>query len=120
MLCSANSKKCLMACVKSQALFVLLVMSHSVSAQKLATLQVIFDHPCPSAGIEIPVSTDVDAITHLPDSALTTFYIEGKKRTPVAFQIESGVYGRILTWLVQDSRHDLRFEFHTTCVSPVR
>src|SRR5690606_4296115 len=52
--------------VKYQALLLLLAVSYSSAAQKIATLEVSFDRP--PAGISVPVSVDLDAITHTTDS----------------------------------------------------
>lgn len=101
-------RKCLSTCRKSQALALLVAASMPATAQTtLATLEVVLDRP--SVGIEIPVSIDVDAVTHLPDSALGLIQIQGKMRTPVAFQIDN-TDDRKITWLVNDTDKNLRFE----------
>ena len=54
----------------------------------IATLQV--DVPQPTNGMSAPASTNLDAITFLPDSVLTLVKVDGGKRTPVPFQITNG------------------------------
>jgi len=98
--------------VKYQALLLLLAVSYSSAAQKIATLEVSFDRP--PAGISVPVSVDLDAITHTTDSALSLVQVAGSKRTPVRFQIDHGLQERRLTWLVSDANKNARFELLAT------
>lgn len=87
--------------IKRSRTFIILILMAATSsrAQVLATLRIELDHP--SAGIEIPVHTMLDPITHLPDSELSLVEIQGKKRIPVSFQVDTAPQ-RKLTWLVSD------------------
>lgn len=67
-------------------------------AQKIAVLEAALSTP--AQGLDVPVSTNLDAITFLPDSVITLVEIQGNKRTPVAFQIEQG-HSRILHWIIK-------------------
>lgn len=96
-----------MTCRQSRALFLLLVMTMPVNAQKLASLEVVLDHPL--AGIEIPVHTRLDDITHLPDTILSLVQVQGKRKVPVPFQIKAGAE-RELIWMVNDRDKNLKFE----------
>jgi hypothetical protein len=66
-------------------------------SQKIATLEVVLDKP--SAGLEIPVCTDLDAITYLPDSAIILSEVTRTGKNQVPFQIEAG-FPRKLHWVV--------------------
>lgn len=79
-------------------LFLLLTVTAATAAagQPLATLRV--DLAKPMDGLEIPVSTDLDAITFLPDSALQLISLPDNKNVP--FQVEQNDH-RILYWLVE-------------------
>jgi hypothetical protein len=71
--------------------------------RELATLQVAL--PYPTAGISqvvIPLSTNLDALTLLPDSALEMVEVRGVARVLVPIQIEHGPR-RELHWLAQPS-----------------
>src|SRR5690606_33115049 len=83
------------------ALCAMMAMVVPMRAQQLATLEVSLDYP--SAGILVPVHVTLDAITTAPDSLLTLVEIQGRKKVPVPFQVETGT-ARTLTWLVPDSR----------------
>lgn len=105
-LCS-NIRKCLLASLKSQALIILFGMSVQVSAQKIATLEIVLDQP--TAGLVIPVNVNLDAVTHLPDSALSLVQVKGKERIPIHFQVDAGPR-RELTCFVNSNERQLRFE----------
>jgi hypothetical protein len=66
-------------------------------SQKIATLEVVLDKP--SAGLEIPVCTDLDAITYLPDSVITLSEVTKSGRNSIPFQIEAGS-PRKIHWVV--------------------
>ncbi len=83
------------------ALCAMMAMVVPMRAQQLATLEVSLDYP--SAGILVPVHVTLDAITTAPDSLLTLVEIQGRKKVPVPFQVETGT-ARTLTWLVPDTR----------------
>ena len=68
----------------------------AANAQALARLQANLSRP--SQDLEIPVTTDLDAITFLSDSALQLVTIPGNQ--PVPFQVEQNEH-RILHWLVE-------------------
>src|SRR5690606_35896406 len=91
----------------SRALVIILSMTPPAIAQKLATLEVVVGgNP---AGITIPVSTNLDGITHVAVDELALHKIEGSKRTAVPFQVNNG-RERTLTWLVSDKEKSQRFE----------
>jgi hypothetical protein len=66
--------------------------------QKIATLEVTL--PAPANGMEIPASTNLDAITFLPDSVLSLVEINGAGKQPVVFQVQPGMH-RTLYWMVK-------------------
>ena len=107
MTCYSNIERCLLTSLKSQALIILLSMSLQVSAQKIATLEVVLDQP--TAGLFIPANINLDAVTHLPDSALTLVQVKGEEKIPVDFQVEA-TRERELTWFVKSNEKTLRFE----------
>src|SRR5260221_11200438 len=78
---------------------VLFTNSH---AQKIATLEVELTKS--ANGVNVPVSTNLDAITFLPDSVLNLVKVNGNKRIPVAFQISEGKE-RMLTWMIQPGKN---------------
>lgn len=91
----------------SRALVIILSMTPPAIAQKLATLEVVVGgNP---ADITIPVSTNLDGITHVAVDELALHKIEGSKRTAVPFQVNNG-RERTLTWLVSDKEKSQRFE----------
>jgi hypothetical protein len=69
-----------------------------VSAQRVATFEVLLDKP--TNGLSIPAKTDLDAVTFLPDSLLSLAEVRGNKRIPVPYQIETTDH-RVLHWLVE-------------------
>lgn len=76
---------------------VLVVVAH---AQGIATFRTT------TTGKEkfnIPMQTDLDAITQLPDSSLQLVEIRNGKKMPVPFQVTSTVNGRSLYWLIAPS-----------------
>jgi len=62
-----------------------IAVTTKINAQKIATFDV--DLSKATNGLEVPVSTDLDAITFLSDSALNLVEVKGNKRNPVPFQI---------------------------------
>lgn len=50
--------------------------------------------------IKAPVYIDLDTLTHLPDSSLVLYKVNGNKKVSIPFQIEHG-YHRFLWWLVK-------------------
>ena len=85
--------------MRVQALAFFACITMTCYAQKIATLEIELGHP--ATGISVPVQLNLDEITHLPAADLNLFEIQGKKRTPVVFQVESGTT-RKLTWLADD------------------
>lgn len=67
-------------------------------SQKIATLEVNLTKQ--TFGLEIPVSINLNDITHIPDSLLNLYEIKGEKRIATPFQIEQG-YPRKLYWIVE-------------------
>ena len=102
----SNIRKCLLTSLKSQAVIILSGMSLHVSAQKIASLEVVLDRP---AEVAIPAHINLDAVTHLPDSNLALVQVQGKERIPVDFQIAANPQ-RELTWFVKSKPGKLRFE----------
>jgi hypothetical protein len=93
---------------KSRAFLLLFLgMSLSMSAQRIATLDVILDQS--TAGVEVPVATSLDAITHDSDSMLSLYMLKGKEMIAVPFQIAVGSE-RQLVWLVNGEKGTLRFQ----------
>ena len=74
------------------------LLSTTITAQKIATIEV--ELTSSTNGIDVPVKTDLNALTFLHDSTLNLVAIEGNRRTPVPFQIESGET-RLLHWIVK-------------------
>ncbi|NML64642.1 hypothetical protein HHL22_05435 [Hymenobacter sp. RP-2-7] len=66
------------------------------AAQRLATLTVTLARP--TGGLAIPLSTSLDALTLLPDSALQLVEVRGGARTVVPLQVERRPE-RVLHWL---------------------
>lgn len=73
-------------------------------AQKIAMLEVELNNA--NSELEIPVQTDLNAITFLSDTALSLIEVQGDKRSSVPFQIEDGEQ-RTLYWLIHpnENRH---------------
>lgn len=69
----------------------------SVRAQEIATLEVVLDKP--SAGMEIPVSINLDELTYLPDSVLALHEITSSGKSEIPFQVEAGA-SRTLHWII--------------------
>ncbi|MGB8489496.1 MAG: PmoA family protein, partial [Bacteroidales bacterium] len=83
------------------ALLVLICLpAMNASSQKIATL--VVELPKPAAGLDIPVSLDLQDITFLSDTLLALYEVEGSSRTEVPFQSEQGISRRI-HWLVAGS-----------------
>ncbi|OFY65162.1 MAG: hypothetical protein A2V64_11060 [Bacteroidetes bacterium RBG_13_43_22] len=81
--------------------FLLLIMINllavSIHSQKIASFEVRLSQP--AYGLDIPVSSDLDAVTFISDTVLNLYEIKGRNRIPVAFQIEQGDRRR-LHWMV--------------------
>lgn len=103
-----------MTCIKSQAPVIFMVMSMTVNAQKLASLEVQFSGS--PSGLHIPVHTELDDITHLSDIMLSLVQIQGQKRIPVPFQVVNGPQRRLI-WMVNDKDKNLHFELTKTSSS---
>ena len=87
------------------SVFVAILFTNSVTAQKIATLQVT------TKGTEkyvIPMQTNLDAITLLPDSVLYLQEISAGKKQSVPYQIETTTNSRILNWIVNPSQQKTR------------
>ncbi len=80
-------------------LFCLCVFAMS-RAQKIASFEVNPTHV--SNGIQMPVSVDLDAVTFLPDSVLQLVEVQGSKRIPVPYQVQS-TGKRVLYWQVDQT-----------------
>lgn len=81
------------------------IFANSAGAQRIATLQVT------TKGTEnyaIPMQTNLDAITLLPDSVLRLQEISAGKKQSVPFQIETTANARIINWLVSPSKQKVR------------
>lgn len=92
---------------KSRVAFLFFLgMSLSMSAQKVATLEVILDQS--TTGLEVPVATSLDVITHDSDSTLSLYQLKGKEMIAVPFQIAAG-NDRQLVWLVAGEKGTVRF-----------
>ncbi len=77
-------------------MFFCLLISN-IRSQTLATLEVVLDRP--AAGLNIPVSINLDEVTMLSDTLLVLNEIREGAKKMVSFQIEAGET-RKLTWLV--------------------
>lgn len=75
-------------------------LSITVTAQKVATLEV--DLPEPTNGLDIPVCINLDEITYISDTLLSLFEVKGDKRSRIPYQIEPGEE-RLLYWVVTGS-----------------
>lgn len=67
-------------------------------AQKIATLEVVLNEP--GSELDVPVKTDLNAITFLSDTALSLVKVDGDKRSAVPFQSVDGEQ-RTLYWLIE-------------------
>ncbi|HYG19791.1 MAG TPA: PmoA family protein [Ohtaekwangia sp.] len=83
--------------IRNLILLLIFNMTIDTTAQTLATLEV--EMPVASHGISVPVRTDLDQITFLPDAALVLHEIKAGKKVPVAFQIDQGDQ-RWLYWTI--------------------
>ncbi|TDN40318.1 hypothetical protein E4631_11780 [Hymenobacter sp. UV11] len=81
-------------------LALLIIVSSPAGAQRLATLRVAL--PYPTGGLAIPLSTSLDALTLLPDSAVQLVEVRGAARLVVPIQVEPGS-ARVLHWLAAPS-----------------
>lgn len=76
---------------------VLQLLSWPLFAQDIATLEVTI--PKDHQGLIIPTNTNLDQITHLPDSALSLYLKSGKNEVEVPMQIDH-VGNRQMYWIV--------------------
>ncbi len=81
----------------SWTILFILTKTFSVNAQRIAVLEVKI--PDNQTGLEIPVQTDLDAVTHLPDSSLQLVEVKDKARIPVEYQVEINDR-RNLHWII--------------------
>jgi hypothetical protein len=65
--------------------------------QKIATLEV--NGGAPAQGLGVPVQMGLEGLTDLPAEQLVLVEVQGKKRVPVAFQVEAGPR-RTMHWVV--------------------
>jgi len=89
-------------------LVLLITCSVTARAQTLATLAV--ELYAPSSGLDVPVSTNLDAITSLSDTLISLVEVQGNKRVPVAFQIEAGAF-RSLHWLIHPRENGKKYTY---------
>lgn len=75
-----------------------MVMPISAFSQRLAILQA--DPAQAAASLAVPVSTDLDAITKLPETSMRLVEVLGKERKAVPFQVEKKG-ARILNWIIR-------------------
>lgn len=81
-----------------------IILGRNSDAQKIATLEV--DLAKPTNGLRVPTLVNLDPITFLSDTALSLVEVQGSKRTPVPFQIESSGT-RTLYWMVNSENDKL-------------
>src|SRR5687767_8254332 len=74
-------------------------------AQTVAIFEVSLDRE--TSGLNVPVKVNLEAVTFLPDSALSLVEVKGGKRTPVAFQIDQGV-SREIYWVIDTKNNTAR------------
>ena len=77
-------------------ILLLLILPESYS-QRIASIEVAFSEP--TFGLSIPVSIDLDEITHSSDTLLNLYHISGRLKNAVPFQIDQGA-SRHLCWIV--------------------
>ena len=77
-------------------------------AQRIATFEIELSSP--SAGLQVPIKTELNAVTLLSDTALSLFEIRGDKKSPVPFQIEDGEQ-RNLYWLINPGNPSGKYVF---------
>ena len=80
----------------------MILIATKTNSQKIAVFEV--DLSKSTNGIEVPVSTDLDAITFFADSTLVLVEVKGNTRTPVPFQISQDNH-RMLTWMVKPEKN---------------
>ena len=81
-------------CMKNLAFALISLLGTSIQAQTLlATFEV-----STANSIHVPLKTNLDAITSLPDSMLLFREVIGKKKSPLPFQIQSGPHE--LHWIL--------------------
>jgi hypothetical protein len=78
--------------------FLLIIFSCNVNAQRIATLEVKLQPD--QTQLEIPMQVNLDAITLLHDSTLQLIEVKGRNKTPVAYQIEYSNH-RTLHWIIE-------------------
>jgi len=89
-----------------------ILCASALFSQKIASFEVNFSKG--TAGLDIPVSIDLDQVTYLADSLLSLFEINGTSRTAVPFQIEQG-NPRKLYWMISTGINPVEkhvFELH--------
>jgi hypothetical protein len=95
---------------------ILFVAFSAARGQKIATFKLII--PQGAGGIDVPASVDLDAVTYLPDSAISLVEIKGSKQVPVPYQIENKGR-RFMYWLVkQDSSASKKHVFELLNAAP--
>lgn len=78
---------------------------NQATAQEIATLKI--DMPSEQLDLQVPVSTDLDEITHLADSLLVLVEWMDGKEVPVNFQVEQGDE-RKLVWMLDAGKFGKR------------
>ncbi len=78
--------------------FCLMAATGSSQKQKIATLEVKLTKP--TFGLDIPVSINLDNVTHVTDSLLNLLEVKGGKSSAIPFQIENG-NPRTLHWIIK-------------------
>jgi hypothetical protein len=79
------------------AAIISLLISLNCNSQKVATLETEFTKP--AFGLGVPVSINLDEVTHISDTLLILYEVRDNDRVAVPFQIEPG-NPRKLTWMV--------------------
>lgn len=80
-----------------QFLFCAAIFTNS-TAQRIATIEIEWTKA--TSGLSVPIKTNLDAITFLPDTVLSLVEVQGGKRIPVAYQIENRDH-RTLHWIIK-------------------
>lgn len=100
----AGGEAILRAASRLCAFVAISLITCSISAQRIATLQVTTKG---TEKFEIPMQTNLDAITFLHDSTLQFNEITGGKKVAVPFQIEAAG-ARVLHWALLPSKNKIR------------
>ena len=85
-------------------LFFFTILSSYGYSQVLATLEVNLEN---TNELSIPLKTDLDAITVLPDSVLQLVEVTGKTKTSIPYQVEF-TDRRILNWIISGTKNGKR------------